>query len=125
MLFRSRPNVGVVLDSWHWRHAQETVEDLLRLTDREVVAVDLADAPRGAPLEQMPDLVRELPFATGVIDLVGFLGALRRIGVRGPVRAEPFGATLDHLPLDDAVAAAAASLRRAFDLLQADDVSGS
>jgi sugar phosphate isomerase/epimerase len=113
-----RPNVGFVLDSWHWFHADETVDDLLQLRGEEVVAIDLSDAPLGVPKDEMPDLVRELPFATGVIDLAGFLTAMRTIGADCPVRIEPFGSKLQGLSLDETVSLAAAAERRAFTILR-------
>ncbi len=84
-------NVGIVLDSWHWVYtAHETLSDLLTLKAEDVVACDLNDAPKGREIDQQIDQERELPMATGVIDLKGFLGALVAIGYDGPVRAEPF-----------------------------------
>jgi sugar phosphate isomerase/epimerase len=109
--------VGLVLDSWHWYTARETVEDLLTLSAKDVVAVDLNDAPAGKPIDEQLDGKRDLPGATGVIDLAGFLGALRRIGYDGPVRAEPFREDLARMPRDEAVAAAAAALRKSFLLI--------
>lgn len=109
-------NVGVVLDSWHWWQAGDTVEDLLRLKDEEVVSVDLNDAPAGLPKEQQADGRRELPAATGVIDLGAFLRALEQIGYSGPVRAEPFNRVLNDLDNEAACAATIAALRRALEL---------
>ena len=48
------------------------------------------DAPAGIPIEQHHDSNRCLPGETGVIDLVGFLEAMRSIGYDGPVTPEPF-----------------------------------
>lgn len=112
-----RENVGLVLDSWHWYTAGETVDDVRRLTNRDVVACDLNDAPRSVPVDQQRDGVRELPCATGVIDVRGFLAALAEIGYDGPVRAEPFNATLRTLPAEEAVAATAKAMKTAFALL--------
>jgi sugar phosphate isomerase/epimerase len=110
-------NVGFLLDSWHWYHAGDTVEDVLSLKPEEVIAVDLNDAPAGIAKDQQVDSRRELPCATGVIDLRGFLSALNRIGYDGPVRVEPFNAALNKLPKEEACAAAAASLKKAFALI--------
>ncbi len=109
-----RENVGLVLDSWHWYTAGETVDDLKGLTAKDVVACDLNDAPRSVPLDQQRDGVRELPCSTGVIDAKGFLSALAAIGYDGPVRAEPFNATLRTMPADAAVATTARAMKRAF-----------
>jgi sugar phosphate isomerase/epimerase len=112
-----RDGVGLVLDSWHWYTAGETADDLRGLTNRDIVACDLNDAPKSIPVDQQRDGVRELPCATGVIDLRAFLKALAAIGYDGPVRAEPFNATLRALPAEAAVAAAARAMRQAFSLL--------
>jgi hydroxypyruvate isomerase len=112
-----RDNVGLVLDSWHWYTAGETALDLRGLTSRDVVACDLNDAPKSVPVDQQRDGVRELPCATGVIDLRSFLKTLAAIGYDGPVRAEPFNATIRTLPAEEAVAATARAMKQAFALL--------
>jgi sugar phosphate isomerase/epimerase len=112
-----RDNVGLVLDSWHWYTAGETAEHLRGLANRDVVACDLNDAPKSVPVDQQRDGVRELPCATGVIDLRAFLKALAEMGYDGPVRAEPFNATLRALPAEAAVAATARAMRQAFSLI--------
>jgi sugar phosphate isomerase/epimerase len=110
-------NVGFLLDSWHWWHAEDTAADILALTARDVVAVDLNDAPAGIPKDQQVDNRRELPCATGVIDLSAFLNALNQIGYDGPVRAEPFNQAVSKMGKDEACAAAAESLKKAFALI--------
>jgi sugar phosphate isomerase/epimerase len=112
-----RPNVGLILDSWHWYTAGEQESDLLSLTNDQVVAVDLNDAPAGIPVDQQMDLKRKLPAATGVIDVRTFLRALVKIGYDGPVRAEPFDESLNGLPADEAVARTAAAMKAAFALI--------
>ena len=111
-------NVGLVLDSWHWYHAGDSAADVRALRNEEVVAVDLNDAPAGVPKDQQRDNARELPMATGVIDVAGFLKALVAIGYDGPVRAEPFNEAVRQMPREDAVAATAAAMKRAFALLE-------
>jgi sugar phosphate isomerase/epimerase len=113
-----RDNVGLVLDSWHWYTAGETEAELLTLSGNDVVACDLNDAPAGVPVDQQRDGSRELPAATGVIDLKTFLGALVTIGYDGPVRAEPFNKALRDMPDDEAMAATAAAMKKAFALLE-------
>ena len=66
--------------------------------------------------EQM-DGSRELPAATGVIDLKSFLGALVQIGYDGPVRAEPFNKKLRDMDNEPAMAATAAAMKKAFALV--------
>ncbi len=109
-----RPNVGFVLDSWHWYTAGEGRKELQTLRGNQVVSVDLNDAPQGVPVDQQVDSKRELPAATGVIDARGFLSALKEMGYDGPVRAEPFNEALRKMAPDDALKATKSSLERAF-----------
>jgi sugar phosphate isomerase/epimerase len=112
------PNVGVILDSWHWFHANETVDDLLTLKNEDVVAVDLNDAPAGLAKKDMQDTVREVPCATGVIDTRAFLGALQAIHYDGPVRAEPFNQKLNDMGNEEAVETIADAFQKAWMLLE-------
>jgi sugar phosphate isomerase/epimerase len=111
-------NVGFVLDSWHWYTAEETEDDLLSLSNRDVVACDLNDAPAGIHVHEQKDGSRELPAATGVIDLGVFLGALVKIGYDGPVRAEPFNKALSAMSNEAATAATAEAMKKAFALTE-------
>jgi sugar phosphate isomerase/epimerase len=110
-------NVGLQLDSWHWWNAGETAADILSLKGSDIIAIDLNDAPAGIPKDQQVDNHRELPCATRVIDLAAFLNALNQIGYDGPIRAEPFNQAVNKMSKDDACAAAAAALKKAFALL--------
>lgn len=112
-------NVGFVLDSWHWWTAGDTEADLLSLKNAEIVSADLNDAPAGIPREQQIDNQRELPGATGVIDVGPFVSALVKIGYDGPVRAEPFNKALNALDNDAACAATSAALHRALPMPRA------
>jgi len=112
------PTVGFVLDSWHWYTANETEADLLTLTNKDVVACDLNDAPAGIPRDKQYDLSRELPAATGVIDVKTFLTALVKIGYDGPVRAEPFNKPLNALENDPAAAKTVAAIQKAFSAIE-------
>jgi len=103
-------NVGVILDSYHWYTARETADDLMIWKNEEIVAVDLNDANAQLPLLQQTDVARELPGATGVIDLESFLKALVKIGYDGPLRAEPFSATLNGMRNELALAATYAAV---------------
>ncbi|MEZ6060358.1 MAG: TIM barrel protein [Planctomycetaceae bacterium] len=109
-------NVGVVLDSWHWYTAHETVDDLKSLTNADIIACDLNDAPAGIPIDEQIDNKRELPAATGVIDLKAFLTTLAEIGYDGPVRAEPFNAVLNEMDDAEALAATSKAMQKAFAL---------
>ncbi len=96
------PNVGVLLDCWHWYTSGGTLDELRALTPEQVVYVHVNDAPAGVPVEEQLDNVRALPGETGVIDIAGFLQALQAIGYDGPVVPEPFKKELADLPSDDA-----------------------
>ncbi len=113
-----RPNVGFVLDSFHWYCAGESKEDLLTLSNADIVAVDLNDAGAGIPVDEQIDGRRELPSATGMIDLKAFLSALISIGYDGPVRAEPFNQPLRDMEDDEALMATYQSMRKSFDLVE-------
>ena len=112
------PGTGLVLDSWHWWTAGDSVDDLRQLGNQDVVAVDLNDAPAGIPLAEQRDNRRELPMATGVIPVRDFLKVLLDIGYDGPVRAEPFNAPLNQLDNEAAAAQVVAALRKAMALIE-------
>jgi sugar phosphate isomerase/epimerase len=103
------PNVGVLLDSFHWFCAEETVDDVRRLASEQVVVVHVNDSIEGRSMDEQVAFERELPGATGIIDLAGLLGALRDIGYDGPITAEPMDKSLKAMADDDAVAATAAA----------------
>ncbi|MEM6472493.1 MAG: sugar phosphate isomerase/epimerase family protein [Planctomycetota bacterium] len=111
------PNMGFILDSWHWYTAGESADDIRKLNNQNVVACDLNDAPAGLEIAEQKDNKRELPLATGVIDLQSFLRVLVEIDYDGPVRAEPFNQTLNQLNNDQACAATSKSIRASFDLI--------
>jgi sugar phosphate isomerase/epimerase len=103
---------GVILDTFHWFTAGESVSDIEALSADDVIGVDLNDAPRGIPVDEQLDMERAQPGATGVIDIEGFCGALRSIGYDGPVQAEPFSTGLRSQPEEDRVSEAREGLRR-------------
>lgn len=107
-------NVGYILDSWHWTMAGESGDDIRSLTNEQVVAVDLNDAPAGIEPDQQLDTVRELPMATGVINCSEFMKALVDIKYDGPARAEPFNKPLNSLNNEDAAKATAEAMKKAF-----------
>ncbi len=112
-----KTNLGFVLDSWHWWTAGDTREDILSLTNHDVVSCDLNDAPAGLEMLQQQDGKRELPLATGVIPLNEFLSALVEIGYDGPVRPEPFNKPLNDMDDEPAARAAAEAMKKAFALV--------
>jgi len=96
-------NLGLLLDSWHWYTTYGTTGQVRKLKSEQVVYVHINDAPSGIPIEEQIDNVRCLPGETGVIDLVGFLRALREIGYDGPVTPEPFSGKLKEMTVVEAV----------------------
>jgi len=96
------PNAGLLLDCWHWHTSEGTVEDIEAVPESKIVYVHVNDAPEGVALAELQDNDRRLPLETGVIDLAGFIGALRKIGYEGPVVAEPFSSRLKSLESDEA-----------------------
>ena len=110
-------NVGFVLDSWHWQMAGEKAAELKTLTNADIVSVDLNDAPAGIAADQQIDSQRELPLATGVLDVKTFLNTLNELGCDAPVRCEPFNAPLRALPAEQALAKVAEAMKRAMALI--------
>ena len=111
------PNVGFVLDSWHWWTSYETGTDIRTLSNRDVVSADLNDAPLGLDRDDQFDNRRELPLATGVIAIREFLEALVAIGYDGPVRAEPFSKKLNEMEDNEASRLSGRALDAAFELV--------
>ena len=110
-------NMGFVLDSFHWYTAGETADDIRALDARQIVGCDLNDARKGLRVDQQIDNQRELPMATGVIDVKSFLQALVDVGYDGPVRAEPFNKALNQLDNEPACAETSKAIHNAFALL--------
>jgi sugar phosphate isomerase/epimerase len=110
-------NVGFVLDSWHWQMAGEGAAELKTLRNEDIVSIDLNDAPAGIPADQQIDSKRELPLATGVLDLKTFLNTLHGLGCDAPARCEPFNAALRALPAEQALATVADAMKRAMALI--------
>ena len=111
------PNVGLLLDCWHWYTSRGTVDDIRKLKPEQVVYVHVNDAPAGVDVDSQIDNTRALPGETGVIDIVGFLSALREIGYDGPVTPEPFKKELADLPDNDArLKTVGATMTSIFDL---------
>ncbi|MEM6334137.1 MAG: sugar phosphate isomerase/epimerase family protein [Planctomycetota bacterium] len=106
-------NVGLMLDSFHWHCAEETADDILAMQASDVVVVHLNDAP-AVPLVDQSVMRREMPGATGVIDLPTFLGSLAGIGYDGPITLEPTHERWPAMDRDEVLALAAESLKDAL-----------
>jgi sugar phosphate isomerase/epimerase len=85
----SGPNIGVILDVWHWHHSGSTVDDILAAGKDRIVHIHLSDA-KAQPPEEVRDNQRLMP-GEGVINLTGFLQALKKVGYDGGISPEPLG----------------------------------
>jgi len=83
------PNIGVVLDIWHWHHSKGTTDDILAAGKSRIVHIHASDA-KAQPPEEVRDNQRLMP-GEGVIDSVGFFQALKKIGYEDAVSPEPIG----------------------------------
>ena len=103
------PNMGATLDAWHWYHSGGTVSDILATDRSRIVHVHISDARTMAP-EEVRDNMR-LFSGEGVIDLVAFLQALKKIGWEGGVAPETIGPRIpnDMAPEESARLALAAT----------------
>jgi sugar phosphate isomerase/epimerase len=103
------PNLGATLDAWHWFHSGGTVADILATDPKRIIHVHVSDA-KAMPPEQVQDNMRWMP-GEGVIDLVGFFGALKKIGWSGGVAPEVIGSRVpdDMAPEESARIALAAT----------------
>jgi sugar phosphate isomerase/epimerase len=110
-------NVGLLLDSWHWYTSHGTVQELERLSNKDIVHVHVNDAPAGVPVDQQMDNRRKLPVTTNVIDLKGFINTLLKIGYDGPVECEPFDQELRKMDQAAIVQTTAESLNRLWGLI--------
>jgi sugar phosphate isomerase/epimerase len=96
----SGPNIGATLDAWHWHHSGGTVADILTTPRSRIVHVHISDA-RAMPPEDVRDNMRLLS-GEGVIDLVGFLQALRNVGYDGGIAPETIGPRIpDDMPPEE------------------------
>ncbi|CAK4852796.1 unnamed protein product [Aphanomyces euteiches] len=80
------PNVGLLLDSYHWYTNELNVADIEKLRADQIVHVHINDAP-DVPVAEVMDGER-LFTGEGVIDLAGFLRGLHAIHYQGPVAQE-------------------------------------
>lgn len=95
------PNVGVLLDSWHWYHAGATAADIVTAGKERIIHVQINDSAK-LPPEQVKDNERLMP-GEGVIDLTAFLQALKKVGYADAVSPEVFGRGLKDMAREDGV----------------------
>lgn len=93
------PNVGLLLDAWHWHHAGATTQDIVNAGRSRIVHIHFDDSPN-LPPEKIRDDERLLP-GEGVINLTGLLQALQKIGYTDALSVEVFG-RLKNVPPEQA-----------------------
>src|SRR4051794_24060559 len=92
-------NVGLLLDAWHWHHAGATVADIVAAGKSRIVHIHVSDA-KAQPPEEVRDNQRLMP-GEGVIDLVGFFQALKKINYTDAVSPEPLGRVPAEMPAEE------------------------
>jgi sugar phosphate isomerase/epimerase len=111
-----RPNGGLNVDTWHCARTGTTPEDLRALPGDRVLAIQLDDAPLEAEANLIDATLHDrlLP-GEGALDLAGYVGALRDIGVDAPVGVEVFSDELHARGARAAARAAADATRVVLD----------
>ncbi|MBW1900619.1 MAG: sugar phosphate isomerase/epimerase [Deltaproteobacteria bacterium] len=105
------PNCGIVLDMWHHFRSGGSVDDLLALSGKDIVAIHTSDAAAQPEEDILNETMhgRRLP-GDGVIDLVGVFRALDTIDCQAPIGVEVISDEMNGLsPLEAAVKAADAT----------------
>lgn len=92
-------NVGVLLDAWHWHHAGATASDIITAGKARIVHIHVSDA-KAQPPEDVRDNQRLFP-GEGVIDLVTFFQALKKIGYTDAISPEPLGRVPAEMPAEE------------------------
>jgi sugar phosphate isomerase/epimerase len=106
-------NCGLTLDSWHWYHAGATTADIIAAGRNRIVTVHFSDSAR-LPPEEVRDNQRLLP-GEGVIDLVGFLQALKKVGYNDGLSVEVFGHGFKEMPPEEGARMGFEYARRVMD----------
>lgn len=106
-------NVGLLLDAWHWHHAGATPADIVAAGKDRIIHVHFDDSA-DLPPEEIRDNERLMP-GEGVINLVGFLQALKKIDYQDALSVEVFGRGLKDMQPDEA---ARLGLRTAREVLR-------
>lgn len=84
----ARPNVGLVLDTFHFYAGGSNLDSIRHVNPRKIFMVHINDVER-VPRRRMHDALRLFP-GKGVLPLVGILRALKAIGYTDKVSVEIF-----------------------------------
>ncbi|WP_127585036.1 sugar phosphate isomerase/epimerase family protein [Paenibacillus koleovorans] len=106
------PNVGLLLDSYHWYTTGQTADELAALRADQIVHVHINDAP-DVPVEEALDNGRLYP-GEGVIDLPAFLQALQRTGYSGPISQEILTQSPPTAPAEELLSRSKAGFDKVF-----------
>ena len=111
----NNPNLGYLLDVYHWDLAGQTSDDFKKIPGKEsIVMAHINDAPAGIPMDEQEDLIRELPGATGVLKIADFMKGLRDLQYDGPVYVEPFYAPFKTMAFEDALKMAKSAMDKVW-----------
>jgi len=108
-----RDNGGLNIDTWHCARTGTDAAALLEIPAELVLSMQIDDGP-AEPEENLVDATlhhRLLP-GDGDFDLVGYIGALQRIGVTAPMGVEIFSDDLHELGPMDAARRSAEAMQR-------------
>jgi sugar phosphate isomerase/epimerase len=108
-------NVGLLVDCFHWHTSGASTMDLASIPLEQIVHVHINDAPANVAVEDIQDSVRELPGATGQIDIVAFLSTLSALGYDGPVAVETFSDKLRAMTPNEAASQAGAAVKSVYE----------
>lgn len=113
-----RPNVGIVMDTWHQFRGGGTLAEIDAVPADRIVAVQLSDGPVAPVGSELDDTFhrRMLP-GQGEFDLVGVLAGLYRRGIDVPLGVEVLSDELRALPPRVAARTAARATRALLDSL--------
>lgn len=103
-------NVGLLLDLFHLYTSHGSLDDVRKLQRDDIVVVHINDAQAGLAPDEQIDNQRALPGETGVMDIAGFLQALRDIHYDGPITTEPFSQRVREMQPDEAVRATSTAM---------------
>jgi sugar phosphate isomerase/epimerase len=94
-----RPNLGLLLDAWHWARSQEPEKALRHIPTHYITGIQLSD-DLARPTHDLTGESRHYRLipGTGYIDLPVFLHALESHGVKAPLSVEVMSDRLDSLP---------------------------
>ena len=96
-------NVGLTLDCFHWYTSGVSDDEYIKVfTNKDqIVQVHINDGVAGLERDEQADQIRELPGATGIVNIDNFFGCLTQLGYEGPVVIEPFYKKLAELSLEE------------------------